>query len=297
MATAEFSGSPAEFSGSLVAIVSPFRDGALDLDAFTGLLEWHLESGTSGIVVCGTTGEAATLHFEEKEQLTRRAVEVCGGKIPVIAGTGTNATWSTEQLTRAAAGWGIDGLLVVTPYYNKPTQEGLFRHFEVAVRAGGGCPVILYDVPGRTGVTIAEPTIHRLAKLPGVVALKDATHDVERAARLVAETPLTILSGDDALTPAIMDVGGKGVISVAANMVPAGMARLCAEHADGTAGATREQLAPLFVAEFVESNPIPAKFALAHMGRITNELRLPLVPLAPEHEDTVLAALRTADAI
>jgi 4-hydroxy-tetrahydrodipicolinate synthase len=280
----------AEFAGSMVAIVTPFRDGEVDVAAFQGLVEWQVASGTAAIVVSGTTGEAATLRMEEREALCRRAVEICQGRCLVVAGTGTNATWSTVESTRAAVGWGVDGLLVVTPYYNKPTQAGLLAHFEEVARAAGGCPIIAYDVPGRTGVTIAEETCHRLARIPGVVALKDATHDVERAARLARETPLTILSGDDALTLTLMRGGAKGVISVAANLVPDRMARLCAEQD----AALHEQLVPLFSALFVESNPIPLKFALAETGRIKNELRLPLVPLAAEHEPMVLEALRTA---
>jgi 4-hydroxy-tetrahydrodipicolinate synthase len=280
-----------DFAGSMVAIVTPFRDGAVDVDAFGALVEWHLASGTAAIVVSGTTGEAATLRMEEREALCRRAVEICKGRCPVVAGTGTNATWSTVESTRAAVGWGVDGLLVVTPYYVKPTQAGLLAHFEEVARAAGGCPIIAYDVPGRTGVTIAEETCHRLARIPGVVALKDATHDVERAARLAHETPLTILSGDDALTLPLMRGGARGVISVTANIVPDRMARLCAEQD----AALHEQLVPLFQALFVESNPIPLKFALAETGRIRNELRLPLVPLSAEHEPTVRGVLQAMD--
>jgi len=280
----------AAFSGSLVAIVTPFREGEVDLAAFTALVEWHLAEGTNGIVVAGTTGEAATLHPEERELLTRRALEVARGRCPVVVGTGDNCTWSSVNLTRAAAGWGVDGMLVVTPYYNKPTQEGLFRHFEAVARAAHGRPVIAYDVPGRTGVTLAEETIHRLAAVPGIVALKDATHDVERAGRIARETPLTVLSGDDAQTLPMMRGGATGVISVAANVVPAAMARLCADRDEGV----HETLSRLFGALFVESNPIPVKFALARLGRIRNELRLPLVPLSSQHEETVLDALKAA---
>jgi len=280
----------AEFAGSMVAIVTPFRDGEVDVAAFGELVEWHLASGTTAIVVSGTTGEAATLRMEEKEALCRRAVEICKGRCLVVAGTGTNATWSTVECTRAAVGWGVDGLLVVTPYYNKPTQAGLLAHFEAVAQVANGCPIIAYDVPGRTGVTIAEETCHRLARIPGILALKDATHDVERAARLARETPLTILSGDDALTLTLLRGGARGVISVAANIVPDRMARLCAEKD----AALHESLAPLFAALFVESNPIPLKFALSETGRIQNELRLPLVPLATEHETTVREALRVA---
>jgi len=281
---------PVAFSGSLVAIVTPFHGGEVDLGAFCELVEWQIASGTAGIVVCGTTGEAATLRLAEKERLCHRAREVIAGRCPLVFGSGTNATWSSVELSRAAVGWGVDGLLVVTPYYNKPSQTGLLRHYEAVAEAAGGCPVIAYDVPGRTGVTIREETVHRLAEIPGVVALKDATHDVERAARLAAETSLVILSGDDALAAALIRGGARGVISVAANVVPERMVRLC-ETLDP---ALQEHLDPLFKALFLQSNPIPVKYALAHQGRIFNELRLPLVPLAAEHEPAVLRALETA---
>ncbi|MHC4342397.1 MAG: 4-hydroxy-tetrahydrodipicolinate synthase [Planctomycetota bacterium] len=285
--------SPGTFKGSLVAIVTPFADGELDLKAFSELVEWQVASGTAGIVVSGTTGEAATLHGEEREILSRRALDVAKGRCPVVVGTGTNATAASVELSRAAAKWGVHGLLVVTPYYNKPTQEGLYRHFEAIAAAAKGVPVIAYDVPGRTGVTIEEETVHRIAKLPGVTALKDATHDVERAHRLAAETSLDILSGDDASTLPLIRGGATGVISVAANVVPDRMARLVAEQDE----ALHETLLPLFRALFVQSNPIPLKFALSRMGRIRNELRLPLVPIAEEYKETVVEALRAVGAI
>jgi 4-hydroxy-tetrahydrodipicolinate synthase len=286
-------GAGAGFAGSLVAIVTPFRGADVDLDAFASLVEWQVASGTSGIVVAGTTGESATLHPEERESLCRRAIAAVKGRVPVIAGTGTNATWSTVQLTRAAAQWGVDGMLVVTPYYNKPTQEGLVLHFEEAARAAAGRPVILYDVPGRTAVTIKEATVKRLARIHGIVALKDATGDLEHVGRLAEETSLALLAGDDAATLECMRLGAKGVISVAANVVPEKVARLCRDLDERL----HEELLPLFKALFVESNPIPVKFALHRMGRIKNELRLPLVPLSADHEPTVADALRRAGAI
>jgi len=282
-----------DWSGSMVAIVTPMRSGEVDLDAFAALVEWQIAAGTSAIVVCGTTGEAATLKPEERAALCRRAVAVAKGRCPVVMGTGTNATWSTVAATREARGLGADGALVVTPYYNKPTQEGLFRHFEAVAAACDGLPILAYDVPGRTGVTIAEETVHRIAALGPVVALKDATRDVERAGRLARGTRLAILSGDDALTLAMMREGAKGVISVAANVVPEAMARLCREQD----AALHETLAPLFRALFVESNPIPVKWALARMGRIRNELRLPMTPLSSRHEGAVAEALRSAGAL
>jgi len=277
-----------DLGGSFVAIVSPFRDGDLDMEAFEGLVLWHLEEGTRGIVVAGTTGEAATLHAEEREALSRKAVELCAGRAHVMVGTGTNCTRTGVELTRAAAKWGVDSVLVVTPYYNKPPQAGLLAHYEAV--AAVGMPVVAYDVPGRTGVTIREETVKRLAEVENVVALKDATLDLERAARLARETGLAILSGDDASTLAMMRGGARGVVSVAANVAPAAMTRLCADLDD----AEHERLSPLFKALFLQSNPIPVKWVLARMGRIENELRLPLVPLHPSREAALEQAMSDA---
>jgi len=274
-----------ELRGSMVAIVTPFRGDALDMEAFEALVEWHLDEGTSGIVVAGTTGEAATLHGEEREALARKAVEICAGRAHVMVGTGTNCTRTSVELTRAAGRWGVDSVLVVTPYYNKPPQAGLLAHYQAVAEVG--LPVVAYDVPGRTGVTIREETVKRLAEIENVVALKDATLDLERAARLARETDLILLSGDDAATLQMMRDGAQGVISVAANVVPAGMAKLCA----GLDEAEHERLSPLFKALFVQSNPIPVKWVLARMGRIRNELRLPLVPLDEAHEESLEGAM------
>jgi 4-hydroxy-tetrahydrodipicolinate synthase len=281
------------FEGSICAIVTPFRDGRVDLDAFAALVEWQIASGTSGICVAGTTGEGATLRPEERDALVRRAVEVARGRAPVLAGTGTNATWSTVEQTRAARASGAAAALVVTPYYNKPSQEGLYRHFRAVAEAAEGLPIVLYDVPGRTAVTIAEATIERLARVPGIVALKDATGDVERMGRLARSTPLALLCGDDALALPAMRAGARGVVSVAANVVPAAMAALCRERSD----ALHERLLPLFRALFLESNPIPVKHALAAIGRIRDELRLPLTPLDPRHHPALRAALQGAGAL
>ncbi|MEM8882794.1 MAG: 4-hydroxy-tetrahydrodipicolinate synthase [Planctomycetota bacterium] len=277
-----------ELHGSLVAIVTPFRNGDLDLDTFGALVEWHIEQGTNGIVVAGTTGEAATLHAEEREQLSRRAVEIAAGRVHVMVGTGTNCTRTSVELTRAATQWGVDSVLAVTPYYNKPTQEGLVQHY--AAMAEVGLPVVAYDVPGRTGVTIAEETVHRIAGIENIVALKDATLDLERAARLAKETGLVMLSGDDAATLAMMRDGAKGVVSVAANVAPQAMAKLCADLDEEI----HNKLSPLFQALFVQTNPLPVKWALARMGRIANELRLPLVPMDAAYESDVEQALAQA---
>ncbi len=274
-----------ELAGSMVAIVTPFRDGELDMAAFEALVCWQLEQGTSGIVVSGTTGEAATLHGEERELLSRKAVELCAGRAHVMVGTGTNCTRTSVELTRAATKWGVDSVLAVTPYYNKPPQEGLVQHYRAV--AAVGLPVVAYDVPGRSGVSLREETVHRLAEIENIVALKDATLDLERAARIARETDLILLSGDDATTLQMMRHGAKGVVSVAANVAPAGMARLCAELDE----AEHDRLSPLFKALFVQSNPIPVKWALARMGRIVDELRLPLVSLDLAHVAAVEDAL------
>jgi len=279
-----------ELGGSIVALVTPFSEDRLDLAAFTDLLEWQVASGTAGICVAGTTGEAATLRPGEREALCRRAREVLKGRCPLLVGTGTNATWSSVEATREAAACGVDGVLVVAPYYNKPSQEGIVRHFEAVARAAGGLPVVAYDVPGRAAVRIEEKTVHRLARIPGLAAFKDAAGDVERAGRIARDTGLAVLCGDDALTLDMMDRGARGVISVAANVVPGAMARLVRER-------SREihaRLQPLFKALFLEANPIPVKFALASMGRIRNELRLPLTPLVEAHHAAVRGAVQAA---
>jgi 4-hydroxy-tetrahydrodipicolinate synthase len=281
------------FDGSFVAIITPFRDGALDIEAFEALVEWHLESGTNGIVLAGTTGEAATLHLEEKEMLCRRTRAIVGNRCHVMVGTGTNCTRTSVELTRAATNWDVDSVLVVTPYYNKPPQEGLLQHYRAVAAAAGELPVVAYDVPGRTGVTIREETVQRLAEIDNIVALKDATLDLERAERLASGTGLAILSGDDACTLAMMRSGARGVVSVAANVVPKAMAALCRDLDESI----HERLGPLFKALFVQSNPIPTKWALERMGRIRNELRLPLVPLDESFAPVVESALRSAGAL
>lgn len=283
----------AELAGSIVAIVTPFSEDRLDLAAFSDLLEWHLASGTSAVCVAGTTGEGATLRPGERDALCRRAREVLKGRCPLVAGAGTNATWSSVEAAREAAAAGADALLVVVPYYSKPPQEGIVRHFEAVARAAAGVPLIAYDVPGRTAVRLEEETVRRLARVPGVVALKDATGDLERAGRIARGTPLTVLSGDDAHTLAMMERGARGVVSVAANVVPAAVAALVRDRSREA----QERLQPLCKALFVESNPVPVKFALAAMGRIRNELRLPLTPLAEAHHASVRAALQAAGAL
>lgn len=287
------------FTGSLVAIVTPMAaDGSLDLAAWDRLLDFHVEAGTEGIVVAGTTGESPSLTLEEIEELTRRAVARCRGRTRTIVGCGTNSTASTVARTRSLSRMGVDGVMLVTPYYNKPPQEGLYRHF-IAAADASAAPVILYNVPGRTSVDLAPATVARLARHPQIVALKEATGTQQRIRELVALCPenFSLLSGDDATFVEFVSLGGKGVISVTANVAPARMHEVCAAALAGDLAAARAldvSLQPLHRDLFVEANPIPVKWAVARMGLIGSALRLPLVEMSAVHQETILRAMRAA---
>lgn len=287
------------FTGSMVALVTPMTDdGALDWAAFASLIEWHIAEGTSALVICGTTGESATLELAEHLSLVGAAVRLARGRVPVIAGTGSNATRHAIELTRAAHALGAAAGLSVVPYYNKPTQEGLYRHFE-AVAGAAPLPLILYNVPGRTVADLLPETVMRLARLPGVVGIKEATGDLGRLAAIQAGVPadFALISGDDATAREFILAGGQGVISVTANLAPGAMQRMCAAALRGDAAEASRLDAPLAALHrdlFVEANPIPAKWALQRMGRIGPGLRLPLTPLAPAHRPAVLSALASA---
>ncbi len=288
------------FSGSLVAIVTPMTEGgALDWPAWDRLMDFHLSQGTDGIVVAGTTGESPVLSIDDIEELTRRAVARCNGRLKVIVGGGTHSTAATVARTRTLSRLGgVDGVLFVTPYYNKPPQEGLYRHFMAAADASA-VPVILYNVPSRTGVDLLPATVARLARHPQIVALKEATGQLSRARELLSLLPagFAVLSGDDATAIDLMGVGAKGVISVTANVAPRRMREACAAALAGDFVTAREidaALQPLHKDLFVESNPIPVKWALARMGLIGNAIRLPLVELAAMHHETVLRAMSAA---
>jgi 4-hydroxy-tetrahydrodipicolinate synthase len=285
-------------NGSLVAIVTPMaEDGSLDFDAYRRLIEWHVAEGTSGIVAVGTTGESPTVDVEEHGELIRVAVETVRGRVPVIAGTGGNSTREAISLTKHARDVGASATLQVVPYYNKPTQEGLYRHFR-AVAEAVDLPVILYNVPGRTVADLANDTAVRLAAVPGIVGLKDATGDLARAADLLRRCPrgFSLFSGNDDSALPLMLLGGRGVISVTANVAPRGMAELCRAALAGDTTRARqinERLLPLHAKLFVESNPAPVKWALQRMGRIASaQVRLPLVPLSEGLRPTVEAAMR-----
>ena len=288
------------FTGSLVAVVTPMHaDGSIDFDAFERLLGWHLESGTDGIVVAGTTGEAPTLTVAEVESLVGRAVDPAAGRVPVIAGSGSNSTARTVELTRAVCAAGADGCLVVTPYYNKPPQEGLLAHYE-AVAAASTRPVILYNVPGRTGCDLLPATTAGLCADPRIAGIKEAVPEMRRieALRAALGPDKALLSGDDPSACMAMEAGADGVVSVTANVAPRAMARLCALARGGDRVAARQldaRLAPLHAALFVDSNPLPAKWLLCEMGFIENHLRLPLVPLPGAREVALRAALAQVD--
>jgi len=290
-------------TGSLVAIVTPMlEDGRLDIARFRKLIDWHVAEGTDGIVVVGTTGESPTVDFDEHKELIRIAVEHAHGRIPVIAGTGGNSTAEAIELTESAKKAGATACLSVVPYYNKPTQEGLYRHFR-AIAETVDLPLLLYNVPGRTVADLSNDTILRLAEVPGIVGIKDATADMGRGSELVKQLAaanrrdFVIYSGDDITGLPLMLLGGHGVISVTANVAPKLMAELCRAALAGdvaTARARNDKLLGLHRALFVEPNPIPVKWALAQMGLIENELRLPMVPLSSRHYEAVRNALGEA---
>jgi len=287
------------FRGSLVALVTPMReDGAIDEDSMQRLVDFHVDNHSDALIAVGTTGESATLNEKEHCHLLRRTVEMAAGRIPVIAGTGANSTREAIDLTRCAMDAGVDACLLVTPYYNKPTQEGLYQHYR-AVAEAVPVPQILYNVPGRTAVDMLPETVERLAPISNIIGIKEATGDMERARRLIAACgdQLDIFSGDDAAAMELMLLGGKGNISVTANVAPQAMHDMCAAALAGdreTASAINTRLQGLHESLFVESNPIPVKWALSEMGLIPAGIRLPMTPLASEHHETVRQALRQA---
>jgi 4-hydroxy-tetrahydrodipicolinate synthase len=283
--------------GSIVAIVTPMHeDGSLDLPALKALLDWHIAEGTDGIVIVGTTGESPTVSVEEHCELIKLAVDHVAGRIPVIAGTGGNSTTEAIELTAYAKKVGADASLQVVPYYNRPTQEGMYQHFKRIAEAVD-LPVILYNVPGRTVADMANDTIVRLASVPGIIGVKDATGNIGRGTELLRAVPASfaVYSGDDPTAMALMFCGGHGNISVTANVAPRAMHELCVAAMEGRiaeAVAINNKLIPLHNKLFVEPNPVPVKWALAQMGRMKGGIRLPLVTLGAGAQDTVRNALR-----
>jgi 4-hydroxy-tetrahydrodipicolinate synthase len=287
------------FTGSIPALVTPMRqDGAIDFEAWDGLIDFHLREGSDGVVVGGTTGESPTLERSELEDLVRAAKRRIAGRIPLIAGSGTAGTAKSVALSRAVEAAGADALLVVTPYYNRPTQEGLVRHF-TAIADAVSLPVILYNVPGRTACDLLPATIGRLSEHSRIVAVKEATASIERGQQVLAAARpgFVLLSGDDATAGALMRAGARGVISVTANVAARAMHRMCAAALDGDhdeAARIDATLAQLHDKLFVEANPIPVKWAVHRMGLVGPALRLPLVPLAEVHRPAVVTAMLAA---
>jgi 4-hydroxy-tetrahydrodipicolinate synthase len=279
--------------GSFVAIVTPFRDGEVDYAKLTELVEWHIESGTHGIVPCGTTGESPTLSHEEHAKVVEHVVKTVGGRVPVIAGAGSNSTREAIWLTKHAKEVGADAALSITPYYNKPTQRGLVEHYR-AITAEVDIPIVMYNVPGRTGVKMAPETVAQLAKIPTIVAIKEACGSVEQVCEIRSLCDITVLSGDDSLTYPMMAVGASGVISVAANVIPTDMAAMVDAANNGdveTAKTLHYKYWRLFKDLFVETNPIPVKTAMGMMGRIEPEVRLPLCPMSEANTAKLRATL------
>jgi 4-hydroxy-tetrahydrodipicolinate synthase len=284
------------FQGSIVAIVTPFKNGKVDEEKYRQHIEFQIRNGTSAIVPCGTTGESATLNFEEHHRVIEITVQAVRKRVPVIAGAGGNSTAEAIELTGHAKKVGADATLQVAPYYNKPTQEGLFQHFKAIARAVP-LPQVLYNIPGRTGVNMLPATVARLAELKEVVAIKEASGDLGQMAEVVrlAGDRITLLSGDDNLTLPVLAIGGKGVVSVVANIAPKDSAKMVKAWHEGKIKQAQKlfyKLLPLCQAMFYETNPIPVKTALALMGKIGGEMRLPLCPMAQANLEKLKAALK-----
>jgi len=290
------------FEGSFVALVTPFReDGSLDENKLQELLEFQIDAGTNGIVPCGTTGESPALSDEEHDRVVDLTVQTVNGRIPVIAGTGSNSTTRTLRATKHAKAAGANGALIVTPYYNKPTQQGLYEHY-MKIADSVDIPIIIYNVPGRCGTDILSATVAKLAEHPNIVGLKEATGELKRASEVVAMCPddFVVLSGDDVNTLPILSVGGKGVISVVANVAPAAITELCRTSKTGNIELARKlhyKTMSLAVDLFIETNPIPAKTALMLMGKLNGKMRLPLVPMSHANLEQLRHTLKAANLI
>ncbi|VAX24067.1 4-hydroxy-tetrahydrodipicolinate synthase [hydrothermal vent metagenome] len=290
-----------EFKGSFVAIVTPFLKGEIDEDKFADLINWQIESGTNGIVACGTTGESPTLSHKEHETVIRFCVEVADGRVPVIAGTGSNSTDEAISLTKHAMNDGASAALLVNPYYNKPSQEGIYLHYK-AVADNVDIPLIVYNIPGRTSSEVTVDTLIRLADHPSIVGVKDAVGDLNKTTELISRLgpEFIVLSGDDALTFPMMALGGHGVISTTANIIPERMASLAKAALEGdfeTARKLHFDNIGLMNAMFYETNPVPVKTALAMMGRVTEEFRLPLTAMSQTNREKLQAAMQKSGAL
>ncbi len=286
------------FQGSFVALITPFRDGKVDEDAFRSFVDWQIDEGADGLVPCGTTGESPTLSHDEHRRVTELCIEAAAGRVPVLAGTGSNSTEEAIALTRHAKEAGATGALMVMPYYNKPTQEGLYRHFR-AVAEAVDIPIVIYNIPGRSAVDMSVDTMARLAELPNIVGVKDATAKLERVSqqRLAMGADFIQLSGEDATALAHMAHGGHGCISVSANVAPRACAEFQSACLSGDFAAAlllQDRLMPLHEALFLETSPAPVKFAASLLGKCTGELRLPLVEVGEATKERVRAAMQSA---
>jgi 4-hydroxy-tetrahydrodipicolinate synthase len=282
--------------GAITAIVTPFKDGKLDETAYRELIEFQLKGGINGIVPCGTTGESATLSHEEHKRVVEACVDQVKKRVPVVAGSGSNNTAEALELTRHAQIAGADYALLITPYYNKPTQEGLYQHFKT-IADNTSIPMVVYNVPTRTSVNLLPETVARLAEFPNIVAIKEATGDLKQCAKIVelCGDKITLISGDDFTVLPLLAIGGMGVISVVSNVAPQDMAGMCAAFFKGdlkTAQQLHYKMWPLMEAMFYETNPTPAKTALKMMGKITGEVRQPLCPMSPANEDKLRQVLK-----
>ena len=282
------------FAGSFVALITPFKNGKVDEKRLADLIEWQIRSGTHGIFPCGTTGESATLSHEEHTQVVKLVVDIVKKRVPVVAGSGSNSTAEAIRLTREAQEVGADGVVMISPYYNRPTQEGIYQHYRAVAQAVPGFPIVFYNIPGRTGSNIEPSTMARLAEIDNIVGVKEAAGSIDQVLNIITACgdKLAIFSGEDSLTFSMMSLGGKGVLSTVANVAPREMADLAnaglVKQWD-SAAQMQLKLIPLIRALFLETNPIPAKTALALMGKCELELRLPLVPMAEAN----LAKLKT----
>ena len=284
------------FKGSMVAMVTPFKDGEVDEAKIKELVKFHIDNGTDALVPCGTTGESATLSFQEHERVVESTIEASGGKIPVIAGSGSNNTKEAVLLTKHAKKAGADGALVISPYYNKPTQEGLYRHFK-AIAEEVDIPIMLYNIASRTAVNIEPETVARLAELDNIVAIKEASGNLSQMSHIVrlCQDKITLISGDDGLILPILAIGGTGVISVLANIVPADVKSLISEFEKGNLALARKmhyKLLPLIKAMFIETNPAPVKTAMEMIGMLGAEIRLPLCPMKSENVEKLKKTLK-----
>ena len=285
------------FSGAITALVTPFKNGKIDYDAAEKLIEFQIKEGINGLVPCGSTGESATMSHDEHKEFIKFCIKKVSKRVPVIAGTGSNNTAEAIELTRHAEEIGADGALLISPYYNKPTQEGLYHHYKAIADSVKSLPLLIYNVPGRTSKNVEASTVERLAKVKNIAGVKEASANLEQMTQIIYSTPkeFVLLSGDDGLTIPIYSVGGMGVISVLSNILPGKVAKLCSLASQGKyeeANKLNHELLPLANAMFIETNPIPVKEAMAMLGLCSAELRLPLTPMSEDNKNKLRAILK-----